>query len=91
MLVISLSQFLFLPEFSPSYISMVVVPMGRCLLFVVVLVPPIVLLRVGDIPVVYPFRCLLLIVVCNGWCVFTLICMYIFALLCFALYYKGNI
>ena len=34
-----------------SYICMVVVPMGRCRLFVVVLVPLIVLMRVGDIPV----------------------------------------
>ena len=41
----------FPPVSSLSYIRMVVVPMGRCHLFVVVLVPPIVLMRVGDIPV----------------------------------------
>ena len=29
---------------------MVVVPMRRCRIFVVVLVPPIVLIRVGDMP-----------------------------------------
>ena len=34
----------FSPEFGLSYIRMVVVPMGRCRVFVVVLVPPIVLL-----------------------------------------------
>ena len=36
---------------SLSYIRMVVVPWGRCHLFVVVLVSPIVLMRVGDIAV----------------------------------------
>ena len=41
--MISVSVFPFPPESSLSYICMVVVPMGRCRLFVVVLVPPIVL------------------------------------------------
>ena len=49
--MISVSVFLFPPESSLSYIRMVVVPMGRCRLFVVVLLPPIVLMRVGNIPV----------------------------------------
>ena len=49
--MISVSVFPFPPETSLSYIRMVVVPMGRCRVFVVVLVPPIVLIRVGDIPV----------------------------------------
>ena len=50
-LVISVSVFPFRPESSISYICMVVVTMERCRLFVVVLVPPIVLIRVSDIPV----------------------------------------
>ena len=49
--MISVSVFPFPTESSLSYIRMVVVPMGWCRLFVVVLVPPIVLVRVGDIPV----------------------------------------
>ena len=49
--MISVSVFPFPPESSLSYIRMVIFPMGRCRLFVVVLVPPIVLMRVGDIPV----------------------------------------
>ena len=51
MLVISVSVFPFPPESSLSYIRMLVVSIGRCRLFVVVLVPPIVLMRVGDISV----------------------------------------
>ena len=51
LLAISVSVFSFPPESSLSYIRMVVVPIGQCRLFVVVLVPPIVLIRVGDIPV----------------------------------------
>ena len=50
-LVISVSVFPFPPDSSLSYIRMVVVPIGRCCVFVVVLVSPIVLMRVGDIPV----------------------------------------
>ena len=50
-LVIPVSVFPFPPESSISYIRMVVVPMGKCRLFVVVLVPPIVLMPAGDIPV----------------------------------------
>ena len=46
----SVTVFPFSPESSLSYIRMVVVPM-RWRLFVVVLVPPIVLMRVGDISV----------------------------------------
>ena len=38
-------------ESSLSYIRMVVVHMGRCRVFLIVLVPPIVLIRVGAIPV----------------------------------------
>ena len=49
--MISVSVFQFPPESTLSYIRIVVVPMGRCGHFVVVLVPPIVLIRVGDIPV----------------------------------------
>ena len=49
--VISVSVFPFSPESSLSYIHMGVVPMVRCRLFVDVLVPPIILMRVGDIPV----------------------------------------
>ena len=49
--MISVSVVPFPPKSSIFYIRMVVVPMGRCRLFVVVLVPPIVLMRVGDIPV----------------------------------------
>ena len=49
--MIFVSVFPFPPESSVSYIRMVVVPMGRFRLFVVVLVPSIVLMRVGDIPV----------------------------------------
>ena len=49
--MISVSVFPFPPESSLSYIIMVVVPMGRCRVFVVVLVPPFVLMRVDDIPV----------------------------------------
>ena len=49
--MISVSEFMFLLEFSLSYIRMVVVHMGRCRVFVVVLGTPIVLIRVGDIPV----------------------------------------
>ena len=48
---ISVSVFPFPPESSQSYIRMVVDPMGWCRLSVVVLVPPIVLIRMGDIPV----------------------------------------
>ena len=50
-LVISVLVFPFPPESGLSYICMVVVPMERCRLFVVVLVSPIVMMRVGDIPV----------------------------------------
>ena len=49
-LVISVSVFPFPPESSLSYIRMVVLPKGRCRRFVVVLIPPIVLMRVGDLP-----------------------------------------
>ena len=49
--MISVSVFPFPPESSLSYIRMVDVPMERCRVFVVVLVPPILLIRVGDIPV----------------------------------------
>ena len=49
--MISVSVFPFPPESNLSYIRMVVVPMRRCRLFVVVLVSPIVLMGVGDIPV----------------------------------------
>ena len=49
--MISVSIYPFLPKSSQSYIRMVVVPMGQCRAFVVVLVPPIVLMQVGDIPV----------------------------------------
>ena len=49
--MISVLVFPFPPESSLSNIRMVVVPMGRCRLFVVVLVPPIALVRVGGIPV----------------------------------------
>ena len=48
-LVISVSVVPFTPESSISNIRMVVVPMGRWHLFVVVLVHPIVMIRVGDI------------------------------------------
>ena len=51
MLVISISVFPFPPVFSLSYICVAVVSMGWCRPFVVVLVPPIVLMRVGDFPV----------------------------------------
>ena len=50
-LVISVSVLPFPPESSLSYIRMVVVPVVRCCVFVVVLVPPIVFIRVGDIHV----------------------------------------
>ena len=50
-LVIYVSVLPFPPESSLSYIRMVVVPMGQCRVFVVVLVPPILFIRVGDIPV----------------------------------------
>ena len=49
--MISVSVFPFPPESSLSYIRMVVVPMERCRVFVVVLVPTILLILVGDIPV----------------------------------------
>ena len=49
--MISVSVFPFPPGSSLSYIRMVVIPMVWCRLFVVVLIPPIVLMRVGDIPV----------------------------------------
>ena len=49
--MISVSVFPFPPRSSISYIRMVVVPMERCHLFVAVLVPPIVLMQVADIPV----------------------------------------
>ena len=49
--MISVSVFPFSLESSLSYIRMVVAPMGRWRVFVVVLVPLIVLMRVGDIPV----------------------------------------
>ena len=72
-LVISASVFPFPPESSLSYIRMVVVPMGRCRLFVVVLVRPIVLMRVGGIPVSQWSIHSLLIVSCNGYFGFPLI------------------
>ena len=86
MLVIFILVFPFPPKSIIYYIRMVVVPMGRCRHFVVVLVFSIVLIWVGDIPVSYwstraPFRCLMLIVVCNGWYVFALIFLYSFTLL----------
>ena len=49
--MIPVSVFPFTPETSLSFIRMVVVPMERCRVFVVALAPPIVLMRVGDIPV----------------------------------------
>ena len=49
--MISVSVFPFPPESSLSYIRMVVVPMERYRVFVVVLVPPILLIRVSNIPV----------------------------------------
>ena len=51
MLVIFVSVFPFPHESIISYIRMVVVPMGRSRPVVVVLVPAIVLMRVGDIHV----------------------------------------
>ena len=47
--MISVSVFPFPPWYSISYIRRVVVLMVRCRLCVVVLDPPIVLMRVGDI------------------------------------------
>ena len=49
--MISVLVYPFPPDSSLSYIRMVVVSIVRCRLFVVVLAPPIVLVRVGDIPV----------------------------------------
>ena len=68
--MIYVSVFPFPPESSLSYIRMVVVPMGRCRLFVVVLVHAS---RLHSyISVINPFRCLLLIASCNECFVFPL-------------------
>ena len=53
--MISVSICPFPPESSLFYIRMVVVPMGRCRVFVVVLVPPIVLIRVVGTDMTYHF------------------------------------
>ena len=76
--MISVLVFPFFPESSLFYIRMIVVPMGRCRPFVVMLVPPIGLMRIS---VVHPFLYLLSIVVCNGLFVFPLIFTYL-GLLC---------
>ena len=70
--MIFVSVFPFPPESSLSYIGMVVVAMGRFRLFVVVLTPPIVLMRVGDIPV-SQWSIHFVVIIDNGCFVFPLI------------------
>ena len=87
--MISVSVFPFPPESSLSYIRMVVVPMRRCRIFVVVLVPPVLLVRVGDIPVYHWSINSLSPVHWDGLC--SLIFRYSLALLRDAMCSMGNI